>query len=167
MKSHLLNGTLKDIVYGICGGLVGTYAMDKVTTFLYNRESEEAKKEEARLMKEPAYNLLARKIAARKNIRLSPYEARKAGSAIHWLYGLLWGALYGAAQNRVSALSKAGGIPFGVMVFLIGDEAMNTVLGLAPPPQQFPLAVHLRGLAGHVVYSVTATAVQRGLKRVI
>jgi hypothetical protein len=38
---------------------------------------------------------------------------------------------------------------------LLVDEAANALLGLTPPPGQFPLAAHLRGFAAHLVYGTT------------
>ena len=39
------------------------------------------------------------------------------------------------------------------------DEAALTLLGLTPPPQEFPWQTHLRGAVGHVVLGGAIEAV--------
>ena len=70
---------------------------------------------------------------------------------VHWGYGIAWGALYGALHDRVPVLSKAAGLPFGVLFWLLGDEVMTTAMKLTPPPQAFPIDAHLRGLVGQTL----------------
>lgn len=166
MKERNGKRLMKDIVLGMIGGLAGTYLMDKVTTLMYRYESDETKKRETVLMKEPAYTVLARRAAKKAGVALSDDEAAKAGNAFHWSYGIAWGGVYGALYERAPAFSKAAGLPYGATVFAVGDEGLNTALHVAPPPQDFPLAVHLRGLVGHAVYAATVDAVYRALKRI-
>ncbi len=163
MKNPGRKWLLQDAVCGMLGGAVATYAMDKITGLMYACESDEVKKKEAALMQEPAYNLLARKLAGRAGIPLTDPAAAKAGSVFHWSYGVAWGGIYGMLRNQAPLFSKAAGLPFGVSVFVLGDEALNTVLEISPPPQKFPLAVHVRGLVGHVVYAATVDGVCRML----
>ena len=157
-------GLTKDIAYGLISGLVGTFLMDKVTTLLYKYESEATKKKESSLMKEPAYVLLARRVAEKSGFKLTDRQAATGGSLLHWTYGITWGGVYGALHDRVPAFTKAGGLLYGISVFALGDEGLNTALRLSPPPRAFPLAVHLRGLVGHIVYAVTSDGTYRLLK---
>ena len=139
--------------------------MDKVTTLLYKYESEATKKRESYLMKEPAYVLLARSVAEKTGFKPTDRQAATGGSLLHWTYGVTWGGVYGALHDRVPAFSKAGGLLYGVSVFALGDEGLNTALRISPPPRAFPLAVHLRGLVGHIVYAATCDGTYRLLKK--
>lgn len=116
-------------------------------------------------MKEPAYTVFARRIAEKAGLSLSDEQASRAGNALHWSYGIAWGGLYGAMHERVPALGRAAGLPYGATVFVVGDEGLNAVMHTAPLPNEFPLAVHLRGLVGHIVYAATLSGVYRLLTR--
>ncbi len=160
---------VKDLVYGIVGGALGTIVIERIGTLLYNAEGERRRKQEEELERrygsEPSYEVMARRLAGALGVSLTSPARATAGRALHWAYGLAWGALYGLLHDRVPALSKAAGLPFGIEFALFGDEALSAVLKLTPPPQAFPWCVHARGVAGHVAYAATADAVYRGLRR--
>ena len=44
---------------------------------------------------------------------------------------------------------------------LIGDEAMNQVMGLSAPSKAWPVDAHVRGLVGHVAYAAAAESAFR------
>lgn len=54
-------------------------------------------------------------------------------------YGVGRGGLYGALHDRVPALSKAAGVPFGLAFALVGEEGLYTALKLTLPPRAFPM----------------------------
>ncbi len=165
MENQKRYGLLKDIFYGFISGLVGTFVMDKVTTAMYKLESERTKQKESSLMKEPSYAILARRVAAKAGSQLTDQQASKGGALFHWSYGITWGGLYGALHDRVPAVSKAGGLLYAIAVWALGDEGLTTALKIAPPPREFPLAVHVRGLVGHVIYAAAADGTYRMLKK--
>lgn len=156
----------KDLIYGMIGGVLGTMAMEKIAGMLYKVESEEKKKIEESLRKEPPYEVMARRISENIfGIELSDDNKSRFGRVIHWGYGITWGGLYGVLHDRVPALSKAAGLPFGIAFSLIGDEALNTLLKLTPPPQAFPIDAHVRGLVAHLTYTATADGVYYVLRK--
>lgn len=159
---------LKDTVYGMIGGVVGTIVMGYAANALYSFESEEKKKQEEALRTEPPYEVLARRISNDVlGVEISDGTKARLGQALHWGYGVGWGGLYGALHDRVPALSKAAGVPFGLAFALVGDEGLNTALKLTPPPRAFPMEAHLRGFAAHVVYAVSADAVFHILRKTV
>lgn len=85
-----------------------------------------------------------------------------AGPLVHYSFGALLGAVYGAAQP---AASMGYGLPFGAAVWLGAHEIAVPSLGLAPPPTQEPLSSHATELAGHLIYGATVWAVWRVLRR--
>ena len=61
-------------------------------------------------------------------------------------------------RNRLPLVGAGRGILFGLTLFAVNDELMNTALGLAGPPGAYPLETHWRGLVGHVVLGVATDA---------
>jgi hypothetical protein len=51
------------------------------------------------------------------------------------------------------------GLVYGLLLFLVSDEALNTELGFAGPPDAYPKATHIRGLVGHLVLGVATDSV--------
>ncbi len=42
----------------------------------------------------------------------------------------------------------------GATLSLVVDEGLNPLLGFTARPSAYPVATHLRGLAGHLVYGL-------------
>jgi uncharacterized membrane protein YagU involved in acid resistance len=169
MGHQLGNGRIlfKDLFYGAIGGIVGTLVMAQVTGFLYKFESDEKKKKEESLRTEPPPQAMVRRMTADVlHLKVSDETLSKLGNVVHWGYGMAWGALYGALHERVPAFSKAAGLPFGLVFWLIGDEVVTTVFKITPPPQAFPIDAHMRGLAGHLAFTVSADGTYRVLRKV-
>jgi hypothetical protein len=151
------------VALGGLAGVVGTIAMEPVTTFLYEHEDEAHKKREEELRKESALEVLAARLI--ELIGAEPSEQRKQqlATALHWIYGMGWGALYALLRRRVPLLRKGLGLPFGVLFALVGDEIMNQVMGLTAPPKAWPIDAHLRGLVGHVAFAAAADGALRAV----
>lgn len=100
-----------------------------------------------------------------------PDEDRKAklGQAVHWGYGMLVGALYGAVRDasRRDGLDLGSGLGYGAALWLLGDEVAVPVLGLAKGPTAHPTQMHASMLGAHLVYGATTAAANRMLCRVI
>lgn len=148
-----------DLLIGAMAGAVATWVMDKGTTVLYQREGEEPRKQEDEAREgKTAYGVAAEKVAVVAGKDLSKKQRQGYGTGIHWALGAGAGALYGALRPRTAWASLGFGTLYGLLFWLIVDEGANTVLGLTPPPQEFPWQTHGRGLAGHLLYGVTAEA---------
>jgi hypothetical protein len=161
------NDGIGDLVRGTLAGIVATWAMGRVTTYLYEEENELARRreDEAREGK-TAYGIAAEKAAGIAGRDLSDQEREEAGAALHWALGAGAGAVYGALRGRVPGVDAASGLVFGTVFFLAIDEGANTLLGLTPPPEEFPWQAHARGLAGHLVFGVTSELTLLALDRV-
>jgi hypothetical protein len=151
-----------DAIDGAIAGLLATWAMGKVTTFLYEREDERAREREDEARGgESAFSVAAQKGARIVGLELSDEQRKKYGSGVHWALGIGMGALYGVLRSRVPNADLAHGLAFGTTFFLAVDEVGNTALGLTPGPSQFPWQAHARGLAGHLAYGAVADSVVR------
>lgn len=163
------NGTdvLADLAKGALAGIAATWAMGPVTSFLYEHESDEARKaeDEARGNK-TAYGIAAEKAAGAVGMDLSVEQRQKTGVAIHWALGAGAGATYGMLRNRLPGADAGAGLLFGIAFWLMLDEGANYALRLTPGPTAFPWQTHARGLAGHLVFGVAAHTTLKALDAV-
>lgn len=154
---------LKGAVAGLAGGLAGTYAMTEFQEWWSKasnkRNSAGSRSSEPATVK--AAELISEKILHR---RLLNRDKDRAGELVHYAFGTLNGAAYGALAEKSPIARAAGGTLFGAVLFVVADETLAPLLRFSRPPHKYPLRSHLYGLASHMVYSVTTNAV-RGLLR--
>lgn len=149
-----------DLVKGAVAGVAATWVMGKVTSYLYENESKQARETEDEARGgNTAYGVAAEKAAGAVGKELGEEQRTRAGSAVHWALGAGAGAVYGAMRHRVPAADLGRGLLFGTAFWAVIDEGANTALGLTPPPAEFPWQTHARGLAGHLVFGVAADTV--------
>lgn len=85
--------------------------------------------------------------------------------AVHWSFGTLMGALYGALRDRADRPDLGGGLAFGSGVWLFASELMLPLVGLAPGPTMSPAQQHTKELGAHLVYGTVVAAVTQALQR--
>ena len=163
-KTSIARNALK----GAIAGAVATGVLDRITTYMYEREAETPRRREDRARAgRNAYETAAEKIGSRLGRELSEQERQRLGSAIHWLLGIGAGVAYSVFGRNVPAFRRAGGGGFGTAFWAAVDEGLVAFLGLTPPPKAFPWQTHARGLAGHLAYGVAAEQTLRVLDAVI
>lgn len=152
-------GMLADVIDGVFAGAIATWALDKVTTVLYETESAAAReREDVARNGKTAYGVAAEKAAGAVGVVLSEKERDRYGMAIHWALGLGAGVAYSALRQRSASASRAGGLLFGTAFWLAIDETVTPALGLTKGPAAFPWQTHARGLAGHLAFGAVAEA---------
>jgi uncharacterized protein DUF1440 len=135
---------IADLALGAAAGAAATWAMDRATTFLYEREPAGVKRRENAVRRgKTAYQVAAEKMGAK--------QPKVAAQAIHWSVGVGSGAFYGLLRNRSEHIGVGSGLAYGLAMFLAVDEGLLTALKLTPTPDKFPWQAHGRGLAGHLV----------------
>lgn len=151
-----MSGFLWTVARGAVAGAIGTWVMDRVTTAMYERESaqDRAQEEEAWPNGKPSVPNLVDLGSRITGVRFNPQARPKVEEATHYLLGIGPGVLYALLRNRVPLLGTGHGLVYGLLLFAVNDELLNTALGLAGPPSAYPAAAHLRGLAGHVTLGV-------------
>lgn len=166
MSTKVRDSLAADLIKGVVAGAAATWVMERVTTYMYEHENRDARRleDEVRHGKH-AFAVAAEKTSKLTGVHLSKEQQEKVGMAYHWGLGLGAGALYAAVRRRVDWVDRGQGLAFGLMFFLLVDEAMNTALGLTPPPQAYPWQAHARGLAGHLVCGVVADTALDALDR--
>lgn len=152
-----------DLLQGALAGAVGVWAMDRVDWFVYDRERQEVK-EQTRANRpggeDPAH-VIAGRVADALGKPLIGARRDAAGTAVHYSLGILPGALYGALSGRVKAVGAGRGLGYGLAMFIVEDELVNTALGIAGPPTGYPWQAHARGLLAHLVLGCVTDAALR------
>ena len=157
-----MNRILKDVLYGVIGGVAGTVVIGGAMKTLSNMQSEEDKKREHELVPEQPTEKLARKVS--KNVlgvEISRETKTAMGQIVYWGYGIFWGGVYGLLRKRVPLTAWGAGLPFGIGFGLIGPAVMLPALDLTPPATRFPLSAHARGLISHYAYAATVEGLCR------
>jgi hypothetical protein len=128
------NGSVvANMAKGAVAGAVGVWIMDLVTWGMYLREDPQALQQEqaARVEGKDVAHVAAGKLARLAGAKLSPEQPHPFGIVIHYALGILPGALYGAFRNRVRGLGAGRGLVYGFGLFLVNDELLGPILGLA------------------------------------
>lgn len=91
----------------------------------------------------------------------------RLGQAVHWGYGVLVGGIYGAMRPEAHGPDLVAGLGYGTALWVLGDELVVPLLGLAEGPTAHSIPDHAKGLGAHLAYgAATATATQ-ALRRVM
>jgi hypothetical protein len=165
----------KGILAGAIGGLVGTWAMSEAqrlwTRAVDDHVPESAADEhdardwqersEGQNSNELAAQGLARHILGRR-LRLD--ELRVAAPLIHYTFGTVVGALYGAFADGLRGNRAAAGFALGTALWLTADEIAMPLLGLSEPTTRRPLEMHLQSFTAHLVYGLTAEVVRHATR---
>ena len=153
---------LRGVVAGAVGGLVASYVMNQFQAGVSYAQKE--------LMDEPARsargddatvktaNAISRKTRGR---RVAQRDKKKAGSAVHYGFGAMCGAVYGLLAETVPASKLGFGTAYGSAVWLLADEIAVPALGLSQPISETPAGAHAKALASHWVYGVTTDLTRR------
>ncbi len=96
--------------------------------------------------------------------QLSKEQKKKLGPVVHYSFGTLTGAMYGALAEVAPKAAAGKGVLFGTAVFAGADELSLWALRLAGPPTQYPLMTHVQALASHCVYGLATDTVRRTVR---
>ena len=91
----------------------------------------------------------------------------RLGQAVHWGYGILLGSVYGALREEADAPDLLGGLGYGTAAWVIGDELIVPLLGLAEGPTSHGWTDHAKALGAHLVYGAATSTATHALKRVM
>lgn len=98
---------------------------------------------------------------------LKESEKKTAGAVVHYAFGTASGGLYGAMAEMAPQVTTGAGIPFGAAFWVLADETVVPLLGLAKGPTEYPLSTHAYSLASHLVYGLTAEMSRRAVRQVL
>lgn len=151
-SSRQSTSILMKAVIGVAAGAAAVYVFDKLDWFMYDHEDEAVRErtKAARPGGEAPAQVVASRIA--NALDLGSATREKLGFGIHYALGIGPGAAYAALHDRVPYLTAGRGALFGLTLFLVQDEVLNTMMKTAGKPQEYPWQAHARGLVSHLLY---------------
>jgi len=143
----------RDAVRGAAAGAAATWLMDRLTTGMLQLQAPAvtAREEAAQRNGKSSVANLVDRFEAGTGIAVPAARRPMIENAVHYLLGIVPGAIYGVVRRRLPFARIANGLGFGVAIFAANDEYANAALRLSGPPAAYPLQTHFRGLAGHAV----------------
>ncbi len=155
---------LKGVVAGAIGGLVASWTMNqfqKVWAAAEEKIADGKPKKSGGDGDDSTMKTADAIYEAVKGKHLTKAQKEKAGPAVHYAFGAIMGAVYGAATEITPSANALAGMPFGAILFAGADEITLPLLGLAKGPAEYPLSQHVYGLVSHAVYGVTTEMVRK------
>jgi putative membrane protein len=145
---------LKGALAGLLGGLAGAGAKVIAEQIFPPRVQGQI----------PPPVILAEQVAGHP---LAGGERLAAMQSIHWVFGALAGAVYGALVEYEPTLAAWKGAAFGIALNRITHEALLPKLGLAAEKGQQPTQERISEWTTHAVYGITTEAVRRAARRTL
>jgi len=144
----------KGLLAGLIGGLAGAGAkMIAEKVFPPRTEGQT-----------PPTVLLAENVVRRS---LPPEERELALQGIHFIFGAIAGAVYGAAIEMEPSFGAWHGAAFGITLNRITHESILPRLGLTAPPGRQPTQERISEWVTHAVYGVTTDTVRRAVRKAL
>ena len=147
-QKELKKSLLKGMVAGMIGGLAATAAKSIAEKIYPPRVQGEPEP--------PA--VLAQEIAGHG---LSDMEEAIAVETIHWGFGALTGAAYGALAEFYPQATSKDGVGFGMALASLTHEGALPALGLSAPPEEQTSRERASEMGSHVVYGIVTETVRR------
>jgi putative membrane protein len=141
----------KGLIAGLIGGLAGTVAKTFAERMFPPRTHGEPEP--------PA--VLAEQVAGHS---LDSTTKAIASEGIHWGFGAVVGAAYGALAEYYPAATSKEGASFGMALEALTHESALPALGLSAEPQDQTARERASEMTSHVVYGI-ATELVRGMVR--
>ena len=138
----------KGLLAGLIGGLVATAAKSFAERIYPPRTHGEAEPPSA----------LAEKLAGHS---LAGAEKTTAEEAIHWGFGALTGAAYGALAEYYPSATVKEGAGFGMALNSLTHGTALPAMGLAAEPEDQTVREKTSEMATHLVYGMVTETVRR------
>ncbi len=145
---------LKGLLAGLVAGIVATAAKSMAEKFYPPRTHGEP---------EPP-DVLAEKIAGHP---LDKTTKEVASEAIHWGFGALTGAAYGALAEFYPAATAKEGASFGLALMTLTHEKALPAMGLAADPGDQTLREKTSEASSHILYGVITERVRSMIRKLL
>jgi putative membrane protein len=174
------HAVVKGVFAGIIGGLAGAWAMNEFQSVSQTvskawkqsanqgdkshqqgGDSQDSQEDDATMKTADRLAMIF------THQHLNKKQKKKAGPLVHFAYGALLGAVYGAISETAPMVTKGFGTAYGTAVWVGGDEIGVPAFGLSKPPTEYPLSVHANSLVSHVVYGASLDLVRRGVRALL
>ena len=147
-----MTSTQKSLAKGLLAGLVAGLAATAVKSLAEKMYPPRTHGEP-----EPP-EVLAEKLAGH---RLDDDTKFVASEAIHWGFGAVAGAAYGALAEFYPAATAKEGASFGLALMTLTHETALPAMGLGEPVEEQSGREHTSEAATHVLYGVVAEKVRK------
>ena len=148
---------------GLASGLAASFAMDLFQKG-FDAVKEKVQPEQDSGAQEPSTVKAANKVSrATADEPLPEHYKEPAGQAVHYAFGGLLGAIYGAATTAWPRAATGVGIPFGTAVWAAADEVAVPAAGLSKPSTQAPPSTHAYSFLSHIVFGAALEGSRRAL----
>lgn len=145
---------MKGLVAGLIGGLVATAAKTMMERMYPPRTLGEP---------EPAA-VLTPKHAGHE---LTMSEETVAVETIHWGFGALTGAAYGALAEFYPAATAKDGADFGMALASLTHEDVLPAMGLSAPKEEQMTRERTIEMASHAVFGMVTETVRRVVRKIL
>ena len=144
----------KGAVAGLVGGLVATAAKSLAEKIYPPRTHGEPEP--------PA--VLAEKVAGHA---LAETPKTIAAETIHWSFGAVTGAAYGALAEFYPAATAKEGATFGLTLASLTHGSALPAMGLSAEPEQQSTREHTSEIATHVIYGLVTETVRSLVRKLL
>lgn len=144
----------KGLLAGLIGGLVATVAKSIAEKIYPPRVHGEPEP--------PA--LLAERLAGHE---LARPQKEAAAETIHWGFGAVTGAAYGAIVEFYPAATAKDGAGFGMTLASLTHEGALPAMDLSAEPDEQTTRERTSEIASHIVYGMVTEAVRRFVRRIL
>jgi putative membrane protein len=144
----------KGLLAGLIGGLAGTAAKTVAERIYPPRTHGEPEPPAVLVEKLPGHEL----VSAKKEF---------STGAIHWGFGALTGAAYGAVVEYYPPATAKDGAGFGMALSSLTHDTVLPAMGLAEDPEDQTVRERTNEMAAHVVYGVVTETVRRVVRRML
>jgi len=144
----------KGLLAGLIGGLVATAAKTLAERIYPPRTHGE---------QEPP-TLVAEHVAGNE---LRAPQKEVAAETIHWGFGALTGAAYGALAEFYPTATAKDGASFGMALSSLTHGTMLPAMGLSAEPEEQTARERTSEMASHVVYGIVTETVRRVVRRML
>ncbi len=145
---------LKGLIAGLVGGLVATAAKSIAEKIYPPRTHGEP---------EPPV-VLAEKVAGHA---LAETPKAIAAETIHWGFGAVTGAAYGALAEFYPAATAKEGATFGLTLASLTHGSALPAMGLSAEPQQQTTREHTSEIATHIIYGLVTETVRSLVRKLL
>jgi hypothetical protein len=156
---------VRDVGVGALAGYAGSRAMDRATTWYWERMSASSKQRERAANPDGTPLVVGRTVAGLIGRGDGTDAAYRTAGQLHRALGVTYG-VKAALLARWGVPPTAAGLLTAAAAFVVVDEAlMSTML---PNPTAYPKESHLRGVVGHLTLGATVGVVlsaERRLRR--
>lgn len=172
-NAHLASG----IVAGIAGGLVAAWVMNQFTANVgpslqkgvQGEESAGERQEPAGPKPDDATMKTADAVVSTVTggRHLSHEGKEKGGPIVHYAFGAIMGAAYGALAEGIPETTLGFGTAFGAALFAGADLVAVPALNLSGSPSDAPASSMATPFAAHLVYGAATEAVRRMVRALL